>query len=71
MLFKIHVDSKTKAGAEGVIKKSKDKIIKATKNYIIVEACGDENHIKALLSNLEKYEISQMTRTGRIAMGLD
>ena len=71
MLFKVHVDSKTKAEVEGIIKKSKDKIIKSTKSYIMVEAAGDENHIKALLSNLEKYEISQMTRTGRIAMELD
>ena len=71
MLFKVHVDSKTKAEVEGIIKKSKDKIIKSTKSYIMVEAAGDENHIKTLLSNLEKYEISQMTRTGRIAMELD
>ena len=71
MLFKVHVDSKTKAEVEGIIKKSKDKIIKATKNCIIVEAAGDENHIKALLLNLENYEISQVTRTGRIAMELD
>ena len=71
MLFKVHVDSKTKAEVEAIIKKSKDKIIKSTKSYIMVEAAGDENHIKTLLSNLEKYEISQMTRTGRIAMELD
>ena len=71
MLFKVNIDDKTKDKIKNVIEKSKDKIVKISKDYIIVEAVGNENHIKTLLSNLEKYGITQVTRTGRIAMAVE
>ena len=71
MLFKVNIDDKTKDKIKNVIEKSKDKIVKISKDYIIVEAVGDENHIKTLLSNLEKYGITQVTRTGKIAMAVE
>ena len=71
MLFKVNIDDKTKDKVKDIIEKSKDKIVKISKDYIIVEAVGDENHIKTLLSNLEKYGITQVTRTGRIAMAVE
>lgn len=71
MLFKVHIDDKTKDKVKDIIERSKDKIVKTTKDYIIVEAVGDEDHTKTLLSNLEKYGITQMTRTGRIAMAVE
>ncbi|UCH12366.1 MAG: acetolactate synthase small subunit [Candidatus Omnitrophota bacterium] len=71
MLFKVNVDDKTKDKVKNIIEKSKDKIVKISKDYIIVEAVGDENHIKTLLSNLEKYGITHVTRTGRIAMAVE
>ncbi len=71
MIFKVNIDDKTKDKIKNVIEKSKDKIVKISKDYIIVEAVGNENHIKTLLSNLEKYGITQVTRTGRIAMAVE
>lgn len=71
MLFKVPIDDETKDKVKHIIEKAKAKIVKTSKDYIIVEAAGDENHIKALLSDLEKYGITQMTRTGKIAMGVE
>ena len=71
MLFKVSINEKTKAKVKDIVEKSKGKIIKTAKGYIIVEAVGDENHIKTLLSSLEKYGVTEITRTGRLAMGLD
>lgn len=71
MLFKVYVDDKNNEKVKYIIEKSKDKIIKVAKDYIIAEAVGDENHIKAVLSNLKEYKISDVTRTGRIAMAVE
>lgn len=71
MLFKVYVNSKTKNAAKKIIIKSGNKVVKQLKDYIIVEAVGDENQVKVLLLNLKKYKISQMTRTGRIAMDVN
>ncbi len=71
VLFKVIIDDKTKDNAVQIIEKSKARVVKIIKDYIVVEATGDEDHIKALLSNLGKYTIKDMTRTGRIAMALE
>jgi len=71
MLFKVHIDDTTKDKVKNIIEKSKGKIVKIYRDYIIVEAVGDQNYIKTLLSNLEKYGITQVTRTGRIAMAVE
>ncbi len=71
LLFKVHIDDKTKDKVKNIIEKSKDRIVKTSKDYIIVEAVGGENHIKALLLDLEKYGMTQVTRTGRIAMAVE
>ena len=71
MLFKVYVNSKTKNAAKKIIIKSGNKVVKQLKDYIIVEAAGDASQVKVLLLNLKKYKISQMTRTGRIAMDVN
>jgi len=71
MLFKVYANSKTKNAAKKIIIKSGNKVVKQLKDYIIVEAAGDASQVKVLLLNLKKYKISQMTRTGRIAMDVN
>lgn len=71
MLFRVHTDEKIKDKVKNIINKADAKIVKQTKDYLIVEVVGDENHTKSLLSSLEKYDISHLTRTGRIAMEVD
>ena len=71
MLFKVAVNDKNKDAVKKIIKKYKGQIIKATTTFLIVQVTGDQDQVKDLLAHLKTYKITNMTRTGRIAMSLD
>jgi acetolactate synthase-1/3 small subunit len=68
VLVKVNCPSKDKVKLESIVSKFAAKIAKCKDDAAIVEALGNQNEIKELLSALAGFEIKELVRTGRIAM---
>jgi len=68
VLIKVSSDSKNKTKLQRILNKYVGKIIQSKKNIAIIEAVGDQTQIKDLLSELNKFGVKELIRTGRIAM---
>jgi len=69
VLLKVECAAKDKAKLETLLDKFVGKLIQCKSGIAIIEAVGDQQQIKQLLEALEKFNIKEMIRTGRIAMG--
>ncbi len=70
ILAKINYSSKDKNRLESVLNKYVAKIIQHKGDTAIIEAVGDQSQIKQLLEELNNFKITELVRTGRIAMAL-
>ncbi|MDD4895081.1 MAG: acetolactate synthase small subunit [Candidatus Omnitrophica bacterium] len=68
LLFKIKVNAENKAKVAGYLDKHHAKILHSGANSITVEFVGDPERVLKLLDELKEYSISDMVRTGRIAL---
>ncbi len=68
VLLKINYSSKDKAKIESILDKYAAKIVSRKENTAIIEAMGDQDQIKQLLSSLQQFGIEEMVRTGKLAI---
>jgi len=71
VLVKVNYSAKEKAKLETLLAKYVAKIVKYKAEAAIIEAAGDQQQIKQLLQDLEKFGIKQLARSGRIAIEVD
>ncbi|RJP27959.1 MAG: acetolactate synthase small subunit [Candidatus Omnitrophota bacterium] len=69
ILVKVEYSAKNKHKLETTLKKYVSKIIKYKSNTAIIEAAGEEEQIKKLLSELQDFGIKELVRTGKLAIG--
>ncbi|MFA5271628.1 MAG: acetolactate synthase small subunit [Candidatus Omnitrophota bacterium] len=68
VLLKINYSSKDKAKIESILDKYVAKIVSHEPDSAIVEAVGNQEQIKQLLSGLEQFGVKELVRTGRLAI---
>jgi acetolactate synthase-1/3 small subunit len=68
VLLKVNCPAKDKAKLESALNKYVAKVIQHKQDLAIIEAVGDQEQIRNLLSALEKFGIKELVRTGRIAI---
>ena len=70
VLFKVLVNKQNNDKVMEIFKASPVKIIQTKEDSIVVEIVGSQDEIDKLSNALNKFEIKEMVRTGRIAMEL-
>jgi len=70
LLFKVNITKATKPKIVKILEKANTRIIKTSNKAVTVEMVGDQEHVNTLLDSLSEFGISEMVRTGRIAMEL-
>jgi len=70
VLAKVSYSTKEKPKLEDVLKKYVAKIIQHKGEVAIIEAVDEQERIKQLLQDLDKFGIKELVRTGRIAIVL-
>ncbi|MFH1355048.1 MAG: acetolactate synthase small subunit [Candidatus Omnitrophota bacterium] len=68
ILAKVKLSLEEKEKLEAIFKKYVGKIIQHKGNAAIIEAVGDQAKIKQLLTELSKFGVKELVRTGRIAI---
>lgn len=68
VLAKINYSSKDKARLEVIFGKFVGKIIHHKADTAIIEAVGNQDQIKALLTELDKFGVKELVRTGKLAI---
>lgn len=68
ILLKINYSSKEKTKIESVLSKYVAKVVSHKGDSAIIEAVGDQDQIKQLLSGLQQFGIQELVRTGRLAI---
>lgn len=53
---------------EEIIRRYNARILEITREYVILEKTGHQEETEALFNELEKYDISQFVRSGRVAV---
>jgi len=51
------------------VNKGDIKIVEKNKNFCIIEACSERHKIEEILKELKKVEVTELVRTGKIAIG--
>lgn len=69
ILVKVNYSTKDKTRLESMLNKYMAKIIQHRADTAIIEAVGDQQQIKQLLSDLHAFGIKELVRSGRIAIG--
>ena len=68
ILVKVEYSAKEKTKLEGILNKYIAKIIQREGDVTIIEAVDEQEKIKQLLADLDRFGIKELVRTGRIAM---
>ena len=68
LLFKVNVDADSKNKIAGYLEKQHAKVLYSTAKAVTVEFVGDREHVLKLLEGLKDYGVTDMVRTGRIAL---
>jgi acetolactate synthase I/III small subunit len=68
VLVKIRADSDSRSEAMQIVDIFRAKIVDVQSDSLLVETTGNQRKIEAFLEMMEKFEILDMTRTGRVAM---
>jgi len=68
ILAKINYSSKDKERLEAILNKYIGKIVHHKADTAIIEAVGDQDQIKSLLEQLEKFGIKELVKTGKLAI---
>ncbi len=68
ILVKVEYSAKEKTKLEGILNKYIAKIIQHRGDVVIIEAVDEQEKIKQLLQDLDRFGIKELVRTGRVAM---
>ncbi|KAH0711464.1 hypothetical protein KY289_007423 [Solanum tuberosum] len=68
MLIKLNADSTTKAEIMWLVDIFRGKIVDISEHFLTIEVTGDPGKMAAVLRNLSKFGISELARTGKIAL---
>jgi len=68
MLLKVHAEDAKKAEIFRLLDVFRCKIVDVGQDDIIVEATGDHDKLRALVTLLQRYGIKEMARTGAVAL---
>ena len=68
ILIKVNYSAKEKTKLEGILNKYAAKIIQHKGDVAIIEAVDEQEQIKQLLQELNKFGIKELVRTGRLAI---
>jgi acetolactate synthase-1/3 small subunit len=68
VLVKVKYVAKDKTRLESMLKRFVGKIIYHKADTVIIEAVGDQQQIKSLLTELDKLGVKELIRTGKIAI---
>ncbi|MGE5309347.1 MAG: acetolactate synthase small subunit [Deltaproteobacteria bacterium] len=68
VLVKVRCTAKDKARLEAALKKHPASLVSCKDDKGIIEAVGDQEQIKELLSALQGFGVTELIRTGRIAL---
>ncbi|MCX5706271.1 MAG: acetolactate synthase small subunit [Candidatus Omnitrophica bacterium] len=68
VLAKVNYSPKDKSKLEAICNKYLGKIISHKVDTAIIEAVGDQQQIKSLLDELDKFGIKELVRTGKLAI---
>jgi len=68
VLAKINYTPKAKSKLEAIFKKFVGKVIYNKADTAIIEAVGDQEQIKLLLEELNKFGIKELVKTGKLAI---
>ena len=68
VLLKVDADSKTRSDVTQICDVFRGKIIDVAPSSLIIEATGNENKIKAFLSLLSPFGVSELARTGVVSL---
>ncbi|MDO8662177.1 MAG: acetolactate synthase small subunit [Candidatus Omnitrophota bacterium] len=69
ILAKVSYSAKDKTKLENIFNKYVGKIIQRKGDIAIIEAVGDNQQIRSLLEELNKFGIQELVRTGKLAIG--
>nr|YP_010937645.1 aceohydroxyacid synthase small subunit [Palisada intermedia]WKW95699.1 aceohydroxyacid synthase small subunit [Palisada intermedia] len=68
MLIKINLNDKERSSVLDVVNIFRAKVVDISLNYLILEVIGDPGKIFAIQQLLGQYEITEIARTGKIAL---
>ena len=68
ILIKVNYSAKEKTKLEGILNKYVAKIIQHKLDVAIIEAVDEQEKIKQLLQDLNRFGVKELVRTGRVAM---
>jgi acetolactate synthase-1/3 small subunit len=68
VLVKVKYSAKDKEKLEAVLKKYIGKLVQHKADTAIIEAVGEQEQIKTLLRELDKFGIKELVKTGRLAI---
>ncbi|OGI09469.1 MAG: acetolactate synthase small subunit [Candidatus Margulisbacteria bacterium GWF2_35_9] len=68
VLVKVNITSTTRSEVIEIVNIFRAKIIDVSEKTLVIEITGDQSKINGLLKMLKKYGITEMVRTGSIAM---
>ena len=68
LLARVNANGKTKAELEQVAKCFGAKLANATDHAVVIEAAGDTKALDQLVEQLRPHGITQLVRTGRVAL---
>jgi len=71
VLVKVSLSKMNKVKLEALLKKYSANIIKGNSKLAVVEACGEEQHLERLLTELKEFGYEELTRTGVIAINTE
>ena len=69
VLVKVSVDSKTRAEVMQITDIFRAKIVDVQPQSLTIEITGDESKVDKLLHLMKSFGITELTRTGKVAMG--
>lgn len=67
-LIRVNADTSNRAEIIEIVELYRANIIDVSSDSLIVEATGDENKVQALTSLLSNFGVTELIRTGRVAM---
>ena len=68
VLVKVNADSKTRGEITQICDVFRGKIIDVSTSSLIIEVTGNENKIKAFLSLLDSFGVTELARTGTVSL---
>ena len=68
VLVRVNYSPRDKAKIESLLEKYVAKIIQHKGDSAIIEAVGDQSHIKQLLEALDHFGVKELVRTGKMAI---